>query len=1633
MRIPSATLVIGTIVLATVAAAQAAPGGFTIEQSISDQAQRTTLAFSGLALMTGTLEAQSFFPPGKVADYTGFQYLRDNDPDSMGHNTSFLTRVANNVIVVLDDAQFQELKTLATAQLAQIDLYGYKRFPLMKAFRRLLDGDVPSGSTGLDLAAVKQASRELYLIDGQISFDRALLYAKILASMTSTQKAYLDAMKGRGWSSWPDVGDEQIRERMRGLPQGTAVAVMTYASDLFSWYAGSVEADVYFCPERHGTYYGGFYIKDAPAVGHEGYSIDEQLTATAGSALCDASKGYVTTSQAAQFSSLVDIQRNHLYAGSTNIVGVRTQIATLLRSLLVSTADADSVEAQVLALSGTYGDLDGENNYRYATVFAQVYATLSAGQKAQLAALRTSIMSGTYANGTPFDYSVCTTPFLYSAVITDPSILAPYIANTDYLFSAGSPGTAPTAAFAFAPAAPVVGQALTFTDASTGTPTSWSWSFGDGATSSQQSPTHTYARAGAFTVTLTASNASGSSSAAKAVTVAASQGSLSLTSEVGVDGSALPAEYTCDGAGSSPAFAWSNAPSGTAGFALMMTTQTPEGMTKWNWVLYGIPASAGGLAKNGSSLGVLGVSSRGVRAYDPPCSQGPGPKPYTFTVYALAGSPQLPSSPDQVTGDVLTQALSSVTLGSASLRVTYTRPTTTTLQAAFTFAPSTPAVGQAVAFTDTSTGGPTSWAWSFGDGATSTAQNPTRAYASAGAFTVSLTVSTSAASSAASRTVSVAAGTGGDGVTSPVVDTGQITCYGEATSVPCPAVGQAFFGQDAQIQGRQPSFSVSNDGLTVHDNVTGLDWQRSADTSGDGVINAGDKLTWSQAQARPAALNAAAFGGYTDWRLPTIKELYSLIDFRGTDPSTMSGSTTGLTPFLPTPYFGFGYGDTSAGERIIDAQYWSRTPYVATTMGGSATVFGVNFADGRIKGYPRDVGPRGSATEFLLCVRGNPAYGISQLVDNGDGTVTDVATGLMWAKGDSGVALTWQEALAWVQARNAETTLGHADWRLPNAKELQSLVDYTRSPSTTSSAAIDPLFACTPITNEAGQPDYAFYWTGTTHASASGSGAAAVYIAFGRAMGYMNGAWQDVHGAGAQRSDPKAGNPADFPQGRGPQGDAIRIYNHVRLVRDLSGPTAQALHLPAVAHLRGLSATFTSRIELLNSGTGDMTVDARYTPRTDVGGAVRTVALTLPAGRLITVEDPLGVWFGFAASERAVGSVSFTVTSGPSDNLHVSSVITARNDDGSEYGQDLPATEDADALRAGSTAYLSTLVDASRTRMNVAVMALDDGTMLAVRPVDPVGMPLAAAKTVALDAGGNAQINDLNNGAAGFSLGNAADYLLEVTVTSGRALVYGSLLDGTATAAGTSDPTTILPVTTGAGTITLLELGSIQGTGEFAGSAQISNLSPSTAEITAEFHARGVPGASVTTSLSVPPGDTRGYDDLVGELFGTTGVGTVVLRTTTGARIMATGREFAVLRDAQGNVMGTAGQLIPGMTEGEQLATGVTYHLLGLRQRSMGGALERSHLAIYNPGAEDAAVGVRLLDGASGAVEGTTSIGVPAGGLVRVNNVVTAINPAQDGATKRLEVTTDRPVFLKAFRVNFWGDPITIDALPGSR
>ena len=400
-----------------------------------------------------------------------------------------------------------------------------------------------------------------------------------------------------------------------------------------------------------------------------------------------------------------------------------------------------------------------------------------------------------------------------------------------------------------------------------------------------------------------------------------------------------------------------------------------------------------------------------------------------------------------------------------------------------------------------------------------------------------------------------------DGLSYAVVDTGQMDSYDDVGNVIDPSPGEAFYGQDGGHDGDQPSYTTSADGLTVDDNVTGLTWTQSPDWDGDGDIDANDKFTWGDAQAYVDTLNAQNYGGYSDWRLPSIKELYSLIDFSGITGMTVATAI----PYIDTDYFAFGYGDEAVGQRIIDAQYWSSTEYVSTTMGGMHTVFGVNFADGRIKGYGTSNPMGGEMSQYVRYVRGNTGYGVNNFVATGDGTVMDNATGLMWANDDSGFGMDWEGALAWAQEMNEANYLGHNDWRLPNAKELQSIVAYTRAPDTTDSAAIDPVFDVSTITDGGGDTDFPFFWTSTTHLDGPPQqlGNYSAYVAFGEAEGWMWSRFggyqlQDVHGAGAQRSDPKSGDPSDYPYGHGPQGDVIRIYNYVRLVRDADVVDANA-------------------------------------------------------------------------------------------------------------------------------------------------------------------------------------------------------------------------------------------------------------------------------------------------------------------------------------------------------------------------------------------------------------------------------------------------------------------------------------------
>lgn len=375
---------------------------YSLDQAISDRAQLNTIAFSGLAFITGSFGCDTFLPPGKVSDYFGFQYMRDVQPEGKGHNTDFLTRIANNMIFILSDAQKAQLITLGKQQESHVRTLAEKRFPLIKAFCRQLAGDVPAGSAGLDKTAVKKYVSEIFALDGQLAYDRAVVCGNILKSLTDEQKAYIAKMKFADYTTWPEM-EEPLDKR--SLSHGAHVMVMTYASEMFSWYAGSVEADTYFCPERHGTYFGGFYMKDAPAMGQRNYTISTSLTGDSGEQFL----ATLTPTQRERITGILDLQRADLQ----EIVKTRRAISTeLLKCITEGKAD----KASILSLSKRYGELDGELSYYYATRFSEVNKTLTTEQKATLVKLRILDLKPQGA-------------FVYSEPIAVPTI-----DNTDFLF-----------------------------------------------------------------------------------------------------------------------------------------------------------------------------------------------------------------------------------------------------------------------------------------------------------------------------------------------------------------------------------------------------------------------------------------------------------------------------------------------------------------------------------------------------------------------------------------------------------------------------------------------------------------------------------------------------------------------------------------------------------------------------------------------------------------------------------------------------------------------------------------------------------------------------------------------------------------------------------------------------------------------------------------------------------------------------------------------------------------------------------------------------------------------------------------------------------------------------------------------
>ncbi|MBF0337944.1 MAG: DUF1566 domain-containing protein [Nitrospirae bacterium] len=234
-----------------------------------------------------------------------------------------------------------------------------------------------------------------------------------------------------------------------------------------------------------------------------------------------------------------------------------------------------------------------------------------------------------------------------------------------------------------------------------------------------------------------------------------------------------------------------------------------------------------------------------------------------------------------------------------------------------------------------------------------------------------------------------------------------------------------------------PRFT-DNGNQTVTDNLTGLMWTKDANLPGT-------TKTWQEALDYVASMNSAGTYGYTDWRLPNVNELESLVNAGQANPTTWLISQ--------------GFANVQTND------YWSST----SSAGSTSEAWFVNMVDGNVPAHVKSSGhyvwpvrsgqsgtfgnaaiwSTGQTITYATGDDGALQKGIAwpnpRFTDNGNQTVTDNLTGLMWTKNANlpGTYKTWQEALDYAASmNNGAGTYGYTDWRLPNRKELHSLSDY---------------------------------------------------------------------------------------------------------------------------------------------------------------------------------------------------------------------------------------------------------------------------------------------------------------------------------------------------------------------------------------------------------------------------------------------------------------------------------------------------------------------------------------------------------------------------------------------------------------
>jgi PKD repeat protein len=342
------------------------------------------------------------------------------------------------------------------------------------------------------------------------------------------------------------------------------------------------------------------------------------------------------------------------------------------------------------------------------------------------------------------------------------------VTKTVHVPDCPGPGTPPVANFNYVAQCPNPLYAE-FTDTSTGNPTSWSWSFGDGQTSTLQNPTHTYPGVGGYEITLTVSNAYGSSSISKVLCISC---------------------ITCPPVANFTFVSQCPNPLNVQ-FTDTSSKIATEGPTSWSWQFgdgqtstlqnpthtyaalgdYTVTLTATNSAGSNSISKTVHISPCVPEANFTYISQCPNPlnvqfndttsaivteKPTTWSWNFGDGQTstlQNPTHTYAVIGDYNVTLTASNAAGSSTVSKIVHLPTCAP-EANFTIRAECPNPLFAQ-FTDTSTGNPTSWSWQFGDGQTSTLQNPSHTYSTVGAFEITLTASNAGGSSSISKVLCI--------------------------------------------------------------------------------------------------------------------------------------------------------------------------------------------------------------------------------------------------------------------------------------------------------------------------------------------------------------------------------------------------------------------------------------------------------------------------------------------------------------------------------------------------------------------------------------------------------------------------------------------------------------------------------------------------------------------------------------------------------------------------------------------------------------------------------------------------------------------------------------------------------------